>query len=90
MITGSIYVRMPDENTLVQDLDGAALAILKHCPDGVRVVVDVHGRDYFTPSVPMLLHRHGERLHIEITGVDSEVVARVIRAGRAGTWDVVA
>lgn len=90
MITGSIYVRMPAESTLVQDLDGAALEILDQCPDGVRVVVDLHGREYFTPSVPMLLHRHGDRLHIEITGVNREVVARVIHAGRAGSWDVVA
>ncbi|MFC7503206.1 hypothetical protein ACOACQ_17700 [Nocardioides sp. CPCC 206347] len=90
MITGSIYVRMPDDNTLVQDFDGAALAILDQCPDGVRVVVDIHRREYFTSSVPTLLHRHGERLHIEITGVDREVVTRVIRAGRAGSWGVVA
>lgn len=87
MITGSIYLRMPNEDTLVQDHDGAALAALDQCPDGVRVVIDLHGREFFTPSVPTLLHRNADRLNIEITGVDREVIARVIRAGRAGSWE---
>ena len=64
--------------------DRRRLQVLERVPDGARVVIDVGARQWFNQDTASWLHRHGERLNIEITGRDPNVVDRLVRGARSG------
>jgi hypothetical protein len=89
VITGCVYVDLtvdPDDFSR----DRRQLAVLEHCPDGARVVVDIGRRRYVTHDAAIWLHEHDHRLAIEIHGVEPDAVLRFVQAARAGDWSVVA
>ena len=64
--------------------DRRELQVLERVPDGARVVVDIGARKWFNQDTAIWLHRHGDRLNIEITGRDPDVVDCLVRAARSG------
>lgn len=93
MITGSIYVPLPElkGDWLNQaSADRRALQVLDECPDGAVVIVDIGQREFVTEDAARWLHQHDHRLQIDIRGSQPIAVARFITAARAGTWSVVA
>lgn len=93
MITGSIYVSLPerrDDWMWQGNADRRALRVLDECPDGAVVIVDIGDRDFVTDDAARWLHQHDHRLQIDIRGSRPAAVARFVTAARAGTWSVVA
>lgn len=93
MITGSIYVKLPELRDDWPNQGGAdrrALSVLRQCPDGADVIVDIGDRDYVSQDAAIWLYEHDHRLRIDIRGSKPRAVQEFVGAARAGTWDVVA
>lgn len=90
MITGRLYVDLTVEPATDLSRDRRKLSVLDGCPDGTKVTVDIGRRRFASPDAAWWLHRHEERLEIEILGEDRDAIARFVRAGRAGHLAVVA
>lgn len=91
MITGTVTIALREvANFLEQSsADRRALDVLRHCPRGAHVVVDLGERTFVSEDAARALHEHDHDLQIEIRGSDPEAVARFVRAARAGSWDAV-
>ena len=93
MITGSIYINLPElkNDWLNQShADRRALTVLDDCPDGVTVIIDIGAREFVSQDAAIWLHKHDHRLQVDIRGSRPMAVARFIAAARAGSWEVVA
>lgn len=93
MVTGAVYVDLTQEPDAARETharDRQRLAVLEHCPDGARVVVDIGRRQYVTDDAARWLHQHEPRLLIEIIGQRPEGVLRFVQAARADDWSIVA
>lgn len=89
MITGSVYIALPETEHCEQaSADRRALDVLRQCPDGAHVIVDLGERVYPSQDAALWLHQHDHRLRIDIRGCDPAVVDRFVRAARAGMWEV--
>ena len=93
MITGSVYISLARESSDWMDQgsdDRRALAVLRTCPDGASVVIDVGSRQYVSEDAAIWIQEEDHRLQIDIRGTDPTAVMRFVQAARAGTWSVVA
>lgn len=91
MITGSVYVALPElEHGDQPHADRWALCVLDQCPDGASVVVDIGDRQYVTRDAAHWLKKNDHRLQIDIRGTKPEAVLRFVLAAREGDWSVVA
>lgn len=90
MISGAITIDLSqaDFSSQLQRTDRYLLDVLKRAPEGARVIVDIGDRQHVTQDAAAWLHDHDHRLEIEVHGTSPEAVARFIRAGRTGTWEV--
>ena len=89
MITGAVRIDLhgdADDWMNAGYADRCALEVLRRCPDGARVIVDIGNRFHVTDDAVHWLHDHEQRLVIEIQGADPETVAKFVRAARLGTW----
>lgn len=94
MLTASVTVDLsflPDASAYDQDFhDRKRLerAGLDGLPDGTRVIILTGRREWdLTPSAIAELHRHVERLHLDIRGDAGRVIAawhRAISSGEVG------
>lgn len=95
MITGCVVINLANVDLAAdpysrQNTDRHMLDVLRAVPDGARVVVDIGNRQHVSQDAAVWLHDHDHRLEVEIRGTDPAAVSRFIRAGRAGSWDVIA
>lgn len=87
MITGEVVIDLSSEGDPERS-DRRRLAVLEHCPEGSRVVVNIGDRLFVTQDAARWLHQHDHRLTIVICGSRPHAVAQFIRAARAGEWSV--
>ncbi len=84
-VTGRIHVDLShctDSSSADSGRDRHRLAILRDCPDGAHVTIDIGGRRFLSPDVVIALHPHRDRLHLEIVGEDPATVTELVRAVR--------
>ncbi|MGI8701636.1 MAG: hypothetical protein ACR2JU_10615 [Nocardioidaceae bacterium] len=80
MVTGGVYVDLRADD----DGDRHHLDVLRRCPDGAVVRVDVGARWVVTLDAATWLHDHHARLNLVIEGTDPVVVRRWVDAARIG------
>ena len=84
MLTASIYVDLTTEPGLFDSSERRALTALENVPDGARVVVDVGSRRCPTQDAANYLHRHVNRLQIELQGTPTADMRAWLDAVRLG------
>lgn len=91
MISGTVIVDLSQVDVAaarLQRTDRYLLDVLSRVPNGARVIVDIGDRKHVSQDAAVWLNEHDHRLDIEIRGTDPDAVARFVRAGRAGEWQV--
>jgi hypothetical protein len=90
-IRGEVYIDLRTEPSAEElTRDRKALSILDHCPDGVRIVVDIGKRTYLNQDTAWWINRHADRLELTIRGAEVDAVARFVLGARAGDTGAVA
>lgn len=89
-MTGSVRIDLSREPETGETLDRRRLDVLRECPDGARVVVDIGRRHYVSQDAAYWIHEHDTRLLIEIRGENPRGVAELVRAAREGEWSAIA
>lgn len=84
MLTASIRVDLSVEPDLLSSRDRGELSLLDAAPTGAHVVIDIGSRKWVSPDTARWLHRHVDRLHIEIAGTQRADIRAWMDAARTG------
>lgn len=89
-VTATVRVDLSVEPDLMSSHDRRELEALGDVPNGAHVIVDVGSRCWVTDDTARWLHRHADRLDIEITGTTRANIRTWVAAARTGSTEAVA
>lgn len=89
-LAASIRADLSVEPDLLSSHDRRELQLLDDAPTGAHVVVDIGSRQWVSDDTAQWLHRHVDRLNIEISGTQRANIRAWMDAARTGSAGVVA
>lgn len=89
MLTASVYIDLSTEPDLLSSHDRRELAALDQVPDGAHVVIDIGSRQWANDDVARIVHRHVDRLDIELKGTTRANLRLWVNACRTGSMEAV-